>query len=218
MPQLFRPSANVLARVVIFGGLGGTVLLALLGYTLYKSPYYTNVDVAIEQPVPFSHKHHVLDDGIDCRYCHTTVENSSTAGMPSTETCMTCHSQLFKDSRMLEPVRASFRTGVPLHWRRVNSLPQFCYFDHSIHVRKGIGCVTCHGRVDEMPITMKKHTLYMEWCLNCHRGPQRYLRPVSEVFDMTWSPTDQLALGNQLFKRYHILSAHQLSNCSTCHR
>jgi hypothetical protein len=218
MPQIFPRYSNLLARVTLFGSLVVLAGVAWLGWTIYKSPYYTQVDMPKEQPIPFSHKHHVQDDGIDCRYCHKSVENASTAGMPDTETCLSCHSQIFKDSPMLEPVRASMRTGIPIAWNRVHNLPNYVYFNHGIHIQKGIGCVTCHGRVDEMPIMMKKNSLYMEWCLSCHRGPQEYLRPQSQVFSMTWTPTDQQKMGAELLKIYHILPTHQLSNCSVCHR
>ena len=144
------------------------------------------MDVAREQPVPFSHKHHVGDDGIDCRYCHTSVETSSFAGLPPTETCMSCHSQIWANAELLEPVRASFRTGKSIAWTRVHDLPDFVYFNHSIHVNKGIGCSTCHGRVDQMPLTYKVNTLYMQWCVECHRNPAQYVRPRDQVFNIAY--------------------------------
>src|ERR1700722_927728 len=153
MAQIFHPSTNTLSRVSIYGGL---FILIGLGYALYRigeAPYYTEVGVPRTQPVPFSHKHHAGELGIDCRYCHTSVEDSSFAGLPPTSTCMTCHSQVWTTSPMLEPVRASFRNDVSLSWNRVNALPEFVYFDHSIHVHKGVGCTTCHGPVGEMPLT-----------------------------------------------------------------
>ena len=151
------------------------------------------MDIPFQQPVPFSHKHHVSDDGIDCRYCHTSVEKSSFAGLPPTETCMTCHSQIWTDSPMLAPVRASFATNTPLKWNRVHDLPGYVYFNHSIHVAKGIGCSTCHGRVDQMPLTRKTETLYMKWCLDCHRNPQKYIRPRDKIYDMAWQPARRSA-------------------------
>ena len=180
MPQIFHRSANLIARVSI---IGVVLLIGALGWALYAielSPYYTNVGEAPPQPVPFSHRHHVGELGLDCRYCHTSVENSSFAGIPPTQTCMTCHSQIWTNAAMLEPVRSSYRTGKSIEWTRVNALPDFVYFDHSIHISKGIGCTTCHGPIATMPMTYKAGTLYMEWCLNCHRQPEKLVRPRSE--------------------------------------
>lgn len=220
MPQLFGPSTNTLARASIV-----TVALLLpalggLGYLLNASPYYTEQYVHRQQPIPFSHEHHVSGLGIDCRYCHTTVENSSSAGMPATKTCMTCHSQIWTNAPMLEPVRESFRSGQPLRWERVNDLPDYVYFDHSIHVNKGVGCNTCHGPVDQMPLMYKAETLHMQWCLNCHRNPEQFIRPRDKVFDMTYQPpADQVQLGQKLVKEYGVAERlQQLTNCSMCHR
>ncbi|MGI9035577.1 MAG: cytochrome c3 family protein [Pyrinomonadaceae bacterium] len=186
---------------------------------IFKSPFITRAGVVQPQPVPFSHKHHVADDGIDCRYCHTTVEKSAYAGMPPTETCMNCHSQLWTTSGVLEPVRASFRTGEPIHWTRVNNLQRFVYFNHSIHVAKGVGCATCHGRVDEMALTYQAAPLTMEWCLACHREPQNFIRPREEIFNMEWqTPANQAESGAKLVEKYHVKDAQSLTNCSTCHR
>jgi hypothetical protein len=219
MAQIFHRRTNVLAKVSIFGAV---FILAGIGTVLwifFFSSWVTMVNVPRTQPVPFSHKHHVGDDGIDCRYCHTSVETSSFAGIPPTQTCMNCHSQLWTESPMLEPVRASFRTGQSLEWVRVNNLPGFVYFNHSIHVNKGVGCVTCHGRVDQMPLTWRANTLYMDWCLECHRNPERFIRPRKYVFSMDWQPTeDQLAMGRRLVKEYKIQSVRVLTSCSTCHR
>ena len=215
MAQIFHRSTNTISRVSIFGGVA--VLLALLAAVaaINRSSYLTEVRVARVQPVQFSHKHHVSDDGIDCRYCHTSVENSSFAGIPSTKICMNCHTQIWADSPMLEPVRASFRTGKSLEWTRVHNLPGFVYFDHSIHVNKGVGCSTCHGRVDQMPLMSRENTLYMEWCLECHRAPERFVRPREQVFNMEWqAPEDQLALGQRLVREYRI---QKLTSCSVCH-
>jgi hypothetical protein len=216
MAQIFHRSTNILAKVSIFGAV---FILAGIGWAVgafVRSPYMTGVGVPIQQPVPFSHKHHVSDVGIDCRYCHTSVEQSSFAGIPPTKTCMNCHGQLFTDAPMLEPVRESYRTGRPMQWVRVHNLADFVYFDHSIHVKKGIGCVTCHGRVDQMPLTWRANTLFMEWCLECHRAPERFVRPREQVFSMDWEPpADQLALGKKLVDEYKI---QKLTSCSTCHR
>jgi hypothetical protein len=219
MAQLFTPRANVYARtsillVVAFTCGGGWVASEVLW-----SPYVTYVDVPSNQPVPFSHKHHVGDDGIDCRYCHTSVEKSGFAGLPSTDTCMTCHSQIWTDAPVLAPVRNSLATGTPLKWNRVNDLPDYVYFNHSIHVAKGIGCSSCHGRVDQMPLTRKRETLYMKWCLECHRNPQNYIRPRENIYDMKWQPpADQAAQGRRLVAQYHVDTSGRLTNCSVCHR
>jgi hypothetical protein len=216
MAQIFHPSTNTLSRLSIFGAVFVLAALLWLFAAIERSPYLTQADVVREQPVPFSHKHHVNGLGIDCRYCHTTVEESAFAGIPPTKTCMTCHSQIWADSPMLEPVRASFRADTSIPWTRVNDLPDFVYFDHSIHVNKGIGCVTCHGRVDQMPLTWRAHPLTMEWCLECHRAPERFVRPRAQVFRMDWEPPRyRLALGQQLVREYHIQPN---TSCSTCHR
>jgi hypothetical protein len=216
MPQIFHPSTNTISRLTIFGGAILVVGLVAALAAINKSAYITEAGVARSQPVPFSHKHHVGDDGIDCRYCHTSVEDSSFAGIPSTKICMNCHSQIWADSPILAPVRESFRTGKSLEWTRVHNLPGFVYFDHSIHVHKGVGCVTCHGRVDQMPLMWREHSLYMEWCLECHRNPERFVRPREHVFSMDWQPpSDQLALGEKLVQQYKIET---LTSCSVCHR
>jgi Cytochrome c7 and related cytochrome c/Class III cytochrome C family len=185
---------------------------------LSRSSYATEADVPREQPVQFSHRHHVSGLGIDCRYCHTTVETSAFAGIPSTSTCMNCHSQIWTDSPMLEPVRESYRSGRPLRWTRVHNLANFVYFDHSIHVNKGVGCVTCHGRVDLMPLTWQARSLLMEWCLECHRNPELYVRPREHVFEMDWTPpAPQQELGAELVRKYNI-QVRQITDCSVCHR
>ena len=216
MPQIFRPSANTLSKLSLAGILmlvGGLIGLAML---LGRSSYVTRAHEYIEQPVQFSHLHHVLDDGIDCRYCHTSVETSSFAGIPPTKTCMNCHSQIFANSPFLEPVRESFRTGRSIEWTRVHDLPDYVYFNHSIHVNKGIGCTTCHGQVDRMPLMWQEQSLQMEWCLDCHRNPERYVRPRDKVFSVDYvPPPDQLELGKRLVAEYHI---QKLTSCSTCHR
>ena len=219
MARLFHRSTNTLARVSIFGFVFLLVALAVVTVSIGRSSYITNVGVAQGQPVPFSHEHHVSGLGIDCRYCHTSVEKSAFAGIPATEICMNCHSQIWSDSPMLEPVRASFRTGTPLRWTRVNNLPEFAYFDHSIHVHQGVGCSTCHGQVDEMSLTFAAKPMYMEWCLECHRNVAQYVRPRTEVFNMKWRPpADQQAQGKKLIQEYHIADVRSLTACSTCHR
>ncbi len=197
-------------------------MAGLAGYAAYRvnqSPYFTDVNVALQQPVPFSHKHHVTELGIDCRYCHTTVETSSFAGIPPTHTCMSCHSRIWTNADMLEPVRASYQANVSLRWARVNALPDFVYFDHSIHVTKGVGCTTCHGPIGEMPLTWRAETLYMRWCLDCHRHPEKFVRRREDVFKADYvPPPDQEVLGRKLVREYKIKDVRQLTDCYTCHR
>ncbi len=219
MAQVFRPRANNLAKASILGGVLLLGVLSGLGFFYARSSYSTMVGIPRSQPVPFSHKHHVGDDGIDCRYCHTSVEESAFAGIPPTKICMNCHTQIWSDSPMLAPVRDSFQTGQSLEWTRVYNLPGFVYFDHSIHVNKGVGCETCHGRVDQMPLTWRANTLLMEWCLNCHRAPEQYVRPRESITTMGYTPAeDQLTLGRRLVKEYKIHDARYMTSCSTCHR
>jgi hypothetical protein len=217
MAQIFHRSSNSLAKVSIVSVallVGGIVWAA---YSLNAGYFTTGVSVAPDQPVPFSHKHHVGDDGIDCRYCHQSVETSDFAGLPPTETCMTCHSQIWTNAQILEPVRASFRTGESIAWIRVHDLPDFVYFNHGIHVNKGIGCSTCHGRVDKMPLMYKVNTLYMQWCVACHRDPAQHVRPKSEVFNPAYTTPapNQDEIGPKLVAEYKIQS---LTDCVTCHR
>jgi hypothetical protein len=216
MPQIFHPSTNTISKVTIFGGIFFVIVLALFFAAINRSSYVTEVGVARAQPVPFSHKHHVGDDGIDCRYCHTTVEKASFAGIPSTKICMNCHSQIWSESPTLAPLHESFRTGQSIEWTRVHNLPKFVYFDHSIHVKKGVGCTTCHGPVDRMPLMWRENSLYMEWCLECHREPERFVRPRQFVFSVAWQPPpDQVKRGRELMREYKI---ERLTSCSVCHR
>ena len=216
MAQIFHHSTNTIARVSIYGAV---IIVGLLGFALNvvnQTSYVTEVNVARPQPVPFSHKHHAGELGLDCRYCHSSVEVSSSAGMPSTQTCMTCHSQIWSSAAMLEPVRVSYRDSKPISWTRVNAVPDFVYFNHSIHVAKGVGCTTCHGPVAQMNITWRAESLYMRWCLDCHNAPENYLRPRSEVFNAYYQPPkDQAALGERLMKEYNV---QKLTACTTCHR
>jgi Cytochrome c7 and related cytochrome c len=218
VPQTFRPSANTIARIVLVAVVVGPFPLIGLAYAVMRSPYTTGQDVTLRQPIPFSHKHHVGDDGIDCRYCHTSVEKSAFAGLPPTTTCMTCHSQLFTNAQMLAPVRTSLAQHKPIHWQRVHRLPDYVYFDHSVHIAKGIGCTTCHGQVETMPLMRQNAPLTMGWCIDCHRDPKPYLRPKSQVFSTTWTPPkDQLAEAKKLLVQYRIDTEH-LTDCSRCHR
>ncbi len=230
--QIFHRSTNTIARATIYGAIFVVAVLFWGLNEFQRSPYITYAEVARPQPVPFSHQHHVAAMGIDCRYCHTSVENSDFAGIPPTKTCMNCHSQIWTNAKLLEPVRESYRTGKPLVWTRANDLPDFVYFDHSIHISKGVGCNTCHGPVDRMPLMYNYASLQMEWCLNCHRNTEQYLRPRDQVFNMRYEQpsgaqpvvidgkayTDQVSLGVDLKKKYGLRTVADITSCSTCHR
>jgi hypothetical protein len=229
MANIFHPSTNTISKLSIVGLLFAVPALGVAGYAFNMS-YGVNLRMPLDQPVPFSHKHHVGDDGIDCRYCHTSVDKGAFAGVPPTDTCMTCHSQIWNDSPNLAAVRESFRTGRPIKWARVHDLPDFVYFNHSIHVKKGVSCVSCHGQIDQMPLTWKESTLSMAWCIDCHRNPVKAIRPAEKVYDMTWKPKKEevpmlkssgdgrearvVQVGNT---DVHLLSSFQMTNCSTCH-
>ncbi len=218
MSQIFSPSMNIISRVAIVGIVFILAGVAGLAYLYFRSPYVTEVGIAKAQPVSFSHQQHVVGVGLDCRYCHTSVEESNFAGIPPTETCIGCHSHFSTDDPVLEPVRASDQNNQPLEWVRVHDLADFVYFNHAIHVKKGVGCETCHGRVDQMSLIAKAESLQMDWCLECHRAPERFLRPVDQIFTMGWeSPGDQVSLGRQLVADYGV-KVDQLTDCSICHR
>jgi hypothetical protein len=230
--QIFQRSTNTISRATIFGAIFIVGVLLWGAIEFQRSPYVTYAGVARPQPAPFSHQHHVAALGIDCRYCHTSVEKSNFAGIPPTKTCMNCHAQIWTGAPMLEPVRQSSRSGESLLWNRVNDLPDYVYFDHSIHINKGVGCNTCHGPVDRMPLMYNQASLQMEWCLDCHRAPEKYLRPRDQVFNMRYQPPsrdtpvrlegkqyiDQLTLGMDLVSKYHLRTETDITSCSTCHR
>ncbi len=217
MSQVFSRRFVLLIRIGLLAGAAGIATLAIVYRVNARNDAPQNDP--IEQPVPFSHQHHVRDDGIDCRYCHASVETSAFAGIPPLATCMTCHWTLFSDAPPLAPLRAAYAGGPPLVWNRVHDLPDFVYFDHSIHIAKGIGCSTCHGRVDQMPLMRRVVSLDMQWCLECHRDPEPYLRAPREIFDMAWQPpSDQRVRGAALRTRYALRSTRELTDCSTCHR
>ena len=215
---MFHRSADVLVKAGVAGAVGGALVVGILGMVMYQSPLVTRVGIFVDQPIPFSHERHVGGNGIDCRFCHTSVENSGFAGIPPTATCMTCHSQILTDAPMLQPLHESWKSGIPLQWTRVYDLPDFVYFDHSVHVAKGVGCTTCHGAINEMPITYKAETLHMMWCLKCHKHPEKFLRPADQIFNVDWAPpSNQIDRGEEL-KVLNDVKVEQLTDCSICHR
>lgn len=230
-PRVFPRFTNTLSRVIIFGFVFFVAFAVLVSYLIMRSPLNTGVGVGLEQPVPFSHERHVRSLELDCRYCHASVETSSFAGLPPTETCMQCHSRVGTNQPVLQPVRESFETGRPIEWTRVSRLPDFVYFDHSIHLKKGVGCVTCHGRVDDMvpieemfpadrhiKVIWQAEPMTMEWCLECHRRPEKFVMPREQVFNMQWRPpNNQDAMGRKLVAEYKIQDARSLTSCSVCH-
>jgi hypothetical protein len=216
MASLFRPKHNTLAKLSLLILAGGAT--AGVGGLLFyvRSPIARGMQDPIEQPIQFDHRHHTRDEGIDCRFCHSTVDRSPHAGIPATQLCLNCHSQIWNQSPLLDPVRRSFIEGTPIVWKKVNDLPDFVYFNHSIHVSKGVGCVTCHGRIDQMAAVEKAEPLTMSWCLNCHRNPEKNIRPVEEVTNMAWRPEGDPA---EAGKQYAELNqVHTRTSCTTCHR
>jgi hypothetical protein len=219
MSQLFPRPTNIYSRLSVLAVIFFALMLGGAVGMLHLSGYNTRQNDHIEQPVQFSHAHHVGGMGIDCRYCHTSVEESSFANIPPTKTCMNCHSQIWAQAPILEPVRASFRDNTPLKWTRVHDLPDFVYFNHAIHVKQGVGCATCHGPIDKMPLVYQYAPLTMQWCLDCHRDPGSFIRPRDQVFNMSWErPADDPEFGARLVKEHNIASVEQMTSCSTCHR
>lgn len=213
MAALFPPWTNTATRVVLIA-LGLAIVLVIAAPIIYaRSPFATGTMNPVLQPILFDHRHHVRDDGVDCLYCHEDAERSSFAGVPATERCMGCHNQIWNDSNLIMPLRNSVETGQPIRWQRVHSLPDFVYFDHSIHVSRGIGCVACHGRVDQMAAVYQVHRLSMSWCLDCHRDPVPHLQPRDRITSMTWvaGPGERDELARQYQPR-------RLTHCTTCHR
>ena len=216
--QLFRPSANVFARAVLITGAIFPFAAIGVTYGVMNSAYVTGQNIVRAQPVPFSHKHHYAELGIHCLYCHGGVEKSPFAGLPATQVCMSCHSQIWTNAAMLAPVRESLAASKPIRWNRVHVVPAYVYFDHSVHVAKGVGCSTCHGRVDQMALTSQAAPLTMGWCVGCHSNPAPNLRPHDQIFNMAWEPPpDQERAGAELLKANRI-DPNRLIECSTCHR
>jgi len=217
--QIFHRSTNTIARVSLFGAVFFAAFLGWVVLELSRSSYMTRQGLVLHQPVPFSHEHHVSGLGIDCRYCHTTVDKSAVAGIPPTETCINCHRNIWTNADLLEPIRASFKNNVPMEWAKVNDLPDYVYFNHSVHVAKGMGCTTCHGPVGKMQLMYQDATLLMEWCISCHRDPAKNVRPRDQVYNPDWQPSSNSDMRKaeqaRLAKEYNLQS---LTSCSTCHR
>lgn len=209
---------NYLLPVILISVVGGSLYApVVVGFGF--SPKTTDVGYAPVQPVPYSHELHAGELGIDCRYCHNTVEKAGFAAVPPTQTCMNCHSAIKTESPALQPIRDSWTTGKPVEWQKIHDLPDFVYFNHSAHITHGVGCVTCHGRIDQMERVYQAQPLSMSWCLDCHRQPEQYLRPKSEVTNMAYKPDgDQKEVGLKLKADYHIHDAQYMQSCSTCHR
>lgn len=220
MPPIFPPRSNTFARASIVVVLVLIAALTAAAVWYVHSSTFNKVGVEVQQPIPFPHNFHVGVLGLNCRYCHDAVDKSSFADLPPTETCMSCHSQIALQDPLLQPVRDSYATGKPIQWVRVNRVPDYVYFDHHIHISKGVGCETCHGRMDLVKTAVKANTFYMAWCLQCHRDPANFIRPVANVYDMGYKPAggNQRAVGEQLVKQYNIMPSSQLLNCSICHR
>jgi hypothetical protein len=219
MSAIFPPWATYALRWALVLGVVALLAIPVALMVWVRTPYVTAQLTPIEQPVAFDHRHHVEDDGIDCRYCHTTVETSATAGYPPTEVCMGCHSQIWSSSPLLEPVRESFFDGRPIAWQRVHRLPDFVFFNHAVHVANGVGCEECHGRVDRMPRILQVAPLTMSWCLDCHRDPAPHLRPREAITAMGWSAggsgREAKTIEAALVKRYSVAAG---TDCSSCHR
>lgn len=219
MAQIFSRAADSLFRAVVAAVLAIALGFFVVAEIYARSQYESDVARTPLQPVPFSHKHHVSDDGIDCRYCHTPIDAGATVGLPPTHVCMTCHSQLWTRAQMLAPVRDSLANDVSLDWKRVARVPDYVYFRHDIHITKGIGCVECHGRIDRMPLTYRAKPFTMQFCLDCHRNPAPHLRPVDQVTNMGWQPPPgDPALEQKLMRLYEIHSPATLTQCGVCHR
>ncbi|MFW7269059.1 cytochrome c3 family protein [Gluconacetobacter sp. Hr-1-5] len=217
MAAVFSPRANVIVTMAMVGAAGAVAGVCLWWFAWPRSDYVRHVGWVIQQPVPFSHQHHVAGLGIDCRFCHSSVERSAQASLPPTFTCMTCHSQVWTNAALLAPVRDSLVENRPIVWARVTDVPDYVYFNHSIHVSKGVGCESCHGDVARMPLTFKAKSLTMQFCLDCHRNPGPNLRPLADVYDMGWHRDPATPSAAELMRAYHI-GGRNLTECSICHR
>ncbi len=217
MPHVFHPFADTVARFILVAALVLPFVAIGIGYWLSASEYSTGRTLTTDQPIAFSHQHHVGGLGLDCRYCHSGVETSPVAGLPPTHTCMTCHSQLYTQTAMLAPVRESLANNAPIHWNKVNRLPDYVYFDHSIHIAKGVACTNCHGDVSSMPLMRQAAPLTMGWCLDCHRDPTPNLCPVTDVFDPNWKRPSDPSKRDASFVHPQVDNK-RLTDCTVCHR
>lgn len=216
MPAVFPPWSNTATKIAVTAAAAGAFAVLATLMVGARTPWIRGQQLAPDQPVEFDHRHHTRDDGIDCLYCHNTAMSASTAGIPSTDKCMGCHDQIWPQSPMIEILRRSYFTGAPIPWNRVHRVPGFAYFNHSIHTNNGFGCSTCHGRVDRMPAVYQVAPLTMGWCLDCHRNPEKYIRPLDQITNMDWAPGGQQArIGAALVERLH---TRKLTDCTTCHR
>lgn len=219
MAQLFHPSLNTVCKSLPFAVIFLVAAAAWGDWMWFGSSWSTNQGRYVDQPVPFSHEHHVRGLGLDCRYCHTTVETSNYAGLPPTKTCMSCHSEIWRDAPILQPVRDSWSHNQPMRWNRVNNLPGYVFFNHSAHIQHGIGCSSCHGNVELLPLMLQQAPLQMAWCLGCHRNPEMFLRPRDQIFNTAYQfPANQAEVGQRLANQYHIMSTQMMQTCSLCHR
>lgn len=217
LAAIFRPSANLASKVALLVLMGVVLIGAAFWWLWPRMDYARHVRAAVAQPVPFSHQHHVAGLGIDCRFCHASVEVSSNAGLPPTHTCMTCHSQIWTNAGVLAPVRDSWARQTPITWHRVTDLPDYVYFNHSIHISKGVGCESCHGEIETMALTYKAKTLTMGFCLDCHRNPAANLRPAAALYDTAWHRGPDTPSPTALMQEYHVPDR-ALTDCSLCHR
>jgi hypothetical protein len=216
MAAVFPRWSNTAVRVIVITLFGGVALAIAAPMIYVRTPWNTRQYEPIDQPVEFDHRHHSQDDGINCVFCHTSVYKAGNAGIPSTDKCMGCHSQIWSQSSMLEPVRRSYFSDMPIPWNRVHDLPNFVYFNHSIHVNKGVGCSTCHGRVDWMPAVYQAAPLTMAWCLDCHRAPEQHLRPQDQITNMRFRPEAQSPAVRARLRDE--LGVQSLTDCIVCHR
>jgi hypothetical protein len=217
MSAIFRPAANIVARASLLGVFALFAFGLIWWWAFPRMDYARHRNWTVNQPVPFSHQHHVAGLGIECRFCHVTVETSGNAGLPLTYTCMTCHSQIWTNAALLEPVRQSLANNTPIVWHRVTDLPAYVYFNHKIHIAKGVGCESCHGHIQDMALTEKARTMTMGFCLECHRDPGPNLRPKDAIYDTDWHRTKDTPSPAELMQQYHV-GGRNLTDCSICHR
>lgn len=217
MANIFSKRSNQAPLKIIFALLVlGVTTVA--GVTYYFTPKYTRVGYAPKQPVAYSHYLHAEQLGIDCRYCHTYVDRSGHANVPDAGTCMNCHSQVKSDSPLLAPVRESYQTGVPVHWVRIHRVPDYVYFNHAVHVNRGISCVECHGQINQMEVVHHAKPMSMAWCLECHRNPEQFVRPLDQVYNLNWTPENASKHADWAREAVVNWNINPPQSCSGCHR